>query len=314
MVSVIVPVYNAEKYINKCVDSILNQTYKDFELILIDDGSNDNSLELIKKYAVKDSRISLFSHENKGVSYTRNLGLDLAKGDYIMFIDSDDWIESDMLEVLIQNIEKSNADISCCQYDKNLRTDISSFEIWSREKFLSEFIMHKKINGSLVNKLIKREAISNIRFNDSIKYGEDALFLWKVLLNSNSICLTNKVLYHVVLHDDSASGGGSYKPIRKDCIEVWNLIVSDASSFSKELRDLAKAQLANMAFFSLYEMIYYNYNDIEHEKLYRKTLKEEYTYLQIAKFIPLKEKLFAIFIIFNIKFVRKIIMSKSKKR
>ena len=110
--------------------------------------------------------------------------------------------------------------------------------------------MHKQINGSLVNKLFKNELIENKRLDESIKYGEDALFFWKNLLDVSSIAVSPDVLYHVKLHDDSASGGGCYKPIRRDCIRVWKVISQDAVQVSVELGRMVRAQLGNMAFFS----------------------------------------------------------------
>lgn len=300
MISVIVPVYNAEKFIKRCIDSILCQTYKDFELILINDGSKDNSYGILQDYEKTDVRIKLYNQDNQGVSSARNKGLEIAKGDYVLFIDSDDWIESNMFEILINNIKKSNSEISCCQYDKNISDEISEFEIWSRDAILSSFIEHKKINGSLVNKLIKREVISDIKFDITVHYGEDALFLWKILLNVNSLCITNKVLYHVVLHNDSASGGGSYKPIRKDCIKVWQIIVQDTEQISLLLNNLAKAQLANMAFYSIYEMLYYKYKNSNDIKLFLKVLKSNLQEFKDAKFISKSQILFSEIMIKNL--------------
>lgn len=300
MISVIVPVYNAEKFIKRCIDSILCQTYKDFELILINDGSKDNSYGILQDYEKTDVRIKLYNQDNQGVSSARNKGLEIAKGDYVLFIDSDDWIESNMFEILINNIKKSNSEISCCQYDKNISDEISEFEIWSRDAILSSFIEHKKINGSLVNKLIKREVISDIKFDITVHYGEDALFLWKILLNVNFLCITNKVLYHVVLHNDSASGGGSYKPIRKDCIKVWQIIVQDTEQISLLLNNLAKAQLANMAFYSIYEMFYYKYKNSNDIKLFLKVLKSNLQEFKDAKFISKSQILFSEIMIKNL--------------
>lgn len=293
MVSIIVPIYNTEKYLKKCLLSIQNQTYKDFEVIMVDDGSEDSSAKLAEEFELVDKRFKLISQQNFGVSVARNNGLSIALGDYILFIDSDDWIESQMVEILVSNLEKSGSDISCCQYDHGINGVTKDYEIWSKDQTIENFLVHKKLNGSLVNKLIRRYIISDIRFDTNIKYGEDALFLWNVLMNINRLVITNRVLYHVTLHDDSASGGGSYKPIRKDCIIVWSKISESATSLNNNFGICAKAQLANMAFFSLYEMAYYKYKDKKQEKIYLQVLKNNISNLKSVKFIPRSEKILA---------------------
>lgn len=314
MVSVILPVYNTEKYLDHCIESIIKQSYQDFEIIAINDGSLDQSLSILERYATVDSRIHVYSQENKGVSAARNYGLDLASGDYVLFIDSDDWIEPDMIEVLVHNLEETKTDISCCQYDRNIDLSLKECEVWDSEKALEEFLFHRRINGSLVNKLFKRKLLFGISHDSSIRYGEDALFCWKVFMRAKSICVSNNVLYHVVLHDDSASGAGSYKPIRKDCITVWNTISNDASNISENLGEMAKAQLANMAFFSFYEMAYYSADNKDHFILYRDVLKQKYYWFRKASFISLDRKIFAFLICLNGAFGYKMIELRARLR
>lgn len=115
MISIIVPVYNSEKYIDRCLDSILNQTYKDLEIVLVNDGSNDQSLKILENYALRDTRIKVVNQENKGVAAARNTGLDNATGDYILYVDSDDWIENNMVERMVEL--SANADIVFCGND-----------------------------------------------------------------------------------------------------------------------------------------------------------------------------------------------------
>lgn len=121
----------------------------------------------------------------------------------------------------------------------------------------------------------------------------DALFCWEVLLSAKSFCITNRVLYHVVMHSDSSSGGGSYKPIRKDCITVWSIISEEAAKIDKTLGNMAKAQLANMAFFSLYEMDCYGFEDNIQEDAYCKKLSANILCFQRASFIPRRLKIMA---------------------
>ena len=114
LISIIIPVYNVEQYLSRCIDSVINQTYKNLEIILIDDGSTDDSGEICDEYALKDNRIKVMHKQNGGVSSARNEGLDISKGNYIGFIDSDDFIEKDMYEFLYDLLTKNNCDISCC--------------------------------------------------------------------------------------------------------------------------------------------------------------------------------------------------------
>lgn len=285
-VSVIIPIYNTEKYLEKCLESIRTQIYSDIEVIMVNDGSTDGSKNMANSYAERDNRFRLFSQENAGVSAARNHGLDVAEGEYILFVDSDDWLEPQMIEKLVYNMIEYSTDISGCQYDRSTCFTGETTEIWNRDIVLQNFLIHKQINGSLVNKLFKKELIENKRLDESIKYGEDALFFWKNFLDVSSIAVSPDVLYHVTLHDGSASGGGSYKPIRRDCIRVCNTISQDAEHISVELGCMARAQLGNMAFFSLYEMEYYGYKNEEHQNEYLSTLRNTIMDLYNASFIP----------------------------
>lgn len=170
-ITVIVPIYNAEKYINKCVDSLLEQTYKNLEIILINDGSSDNSLEIIKKYEQENPKnIKVFSHKNHGLSYTRNVGLKNATGDYITFLDSDDWFDRDYVEILLNNIKDNDIVISGFkrfnyeykfQYEKKPKN--CSF---SKYKFCS--IAGKMFSSEFIKKC-------NLKFK-KVRMGEDSYF------------------------------------------------------------------------------------------------------------------------------------------
>lgn len=313
-VSIIIPIYNTEAYLEKCIKSVLDQTYKNLEIILINDGSSDRSADIAKKYGEMDKRVLYFEQKNSGVSSARNYGLDLATGDYILFIDSDDWVESTIVEKLLNKMHSHKIDISCCQYDRGAVKCEEGVQILNRNNALKEFLIHKKINGSLVNKLFKTSVISDTRLNTAISYGEDALFLWKILLKVKYICVSNEVLYHVTLHSDSATGGGNYKPIRKDCIAVWTEICCDAKLLSKNYEKLACAQLANMAFFSLYDMSYYGYYESRQEDLFLNVLKDNYRYLKYSSFIPKIEKILAYLMLKEMTLARIIIMLRDKIR
>lgn len=191
-VSVIVPIYNVEKYLHKCVDSILKQTLTDFEIILIDDGSTDNSYKICHEYALKESRIQVLHKENAGVSSARNLGLDNAKGEYIIFIDADDWILEDMLQNMYEKAIADNADIvySDLKILFNEHTEVLHIAKYDSNKvnMLNNFI--KSTFGTVVGMLIKRSLYESnqVRFPIGVKFCEDFYVAVRLMLYSEKIC------------------------------------------------------------------------------------------------------------------------------
>lgn len=156
MVSILVPVYNSEKYLRQCLDSIVNQTYKDLQVVIVDDGSIDNSLSICREYADKYEFIEVYHQGNAGVASARNALLDKARGDYTIFIDSDDWIELDMIAGLLHYIAEYDLDIAICgsvsEYNDSataVDTSYCSPLIDNREEAVKKFILHKELNGSL---------------------------------------------------------------------------------------------------------------------------------------------------------------------
>lgn len=203
MVSVIVPVYNGEKYLRECIDSICNQSYTDLEIIIINDGSNDNTSKIAKQIESKDNRVIYVEHENKGVSYSRNKGLDLATGEYIVFVDCDDTIEKGYIELLFNQISKNNLDIVSCGY-----TDISIYGTIKLNDFYignsmlnkDEFInnIFKGVGGTLWGKIFKTEIINKnkIRLNNNIFMCEDMLFVLQYSMQSRSFGAIEQSLYN----------------------------------------------------------------------------------------------------------------------
>ena len=222
LISVIIPVYNAEKYLEQCLNSIKNQTYKNFEVIIVNDGSQDNTDSICKKFAQSDSRFRYFSKENGGVSSARNFGLDNANGHYITFIDGDDWVEHNHLEILIKSITENNSDIAICSYkefDNNIDTyytivytkqekNLLNFEKMNRDDFLIIFPKLMSINvcfNNAVAKLFRKELVNNLRFDTSIKYGEDLDFYFSLYLNVESISYVDELTYVYRIHGDSTT-------------------------------------------------------------------------------------------------------------
>lgn len=211
LISIIVPAYNIAEYLPRCLDSILNQTYSNLEVIVISDGSTDGTNEVIKKYANKDSRIVPVYKENSGVSDTRNRGLDIAKGDYIGFVDGDDYIEPDMYEVLLKNALDNDADISHCGYQMVFPSRVDYYYntskkvIQDNKKGIRDLIVGDYIEPSPCIKLYKKEVLVELRMPKGIKNNEDVLFNFYAFCNSQKSVYEDLPLYHYILRKNSAS-------------------------------------------------------------------------------------------------------------
>ncbi len=217
MISIIVPVYKVEKYINKCIESILAQTYKDFELILVDDGSPDNSGAICDEYAKKDSRIKVIHKQNGGVSSARNMGLESAKGEFINFVDSDDTIPYDSLENLIKLQKENDADLVCCGYElQYLNGETERFVF--NDKFVEFYSMAdedcKIFLSSLFHgpwaKLYRNSILkeNSIIFDTAVSYREDTIFVFEYLSKCAKVQCGNDAVYNYLKNDQSATNRG----------------------------------------------------------------------------------------------------------
>ena len=213
-VSIIIAVYNSEIFLNRCLDSVLNQTLKDVEIIIVNDGSTDGSLKILKDYASIYSYIILLDQENSGYSAAINRGLNTASGEYIAFVDGDDYIEHDMIETLYKEAKVSDLDLVLCNWDRvdangnflsyNEHSDFEN-KIFDRNEILREFFLNKKelVEGYSWNKLIKRSLLNefNIRY-PNINYS-DMPAIFKILTKVNKCKYINKTLYHYVQNNTS---------------------------------------------------------------------------------------------------------------
>ena len=208
-ISIIVPVYNVELYIEKCIESVLNQTIDDYELIIINDGSIDNSGLICQEYAKKSNKIKYFDQKNGGVSLARNIGLENAIGKYICFLDSDDTIENNAVFELLKFIEKYNSiEIDILQFGYTTISENSSkytipkfSKIYASEEYFNTNICSPGICGNL----IKRELIEGLRFLNGIKVAEDIEFMVKVFSKANIIGSVDKSLYNYLIRENSAT-------------------------------------------------------------------------------------------------------------
>lgn len=207
--SIIIPVYNAEEFLNKCVESVLNQTHSNFELILVDDGSKDRSLELCKDFSKKDNRVKVFTQLNSGQSKARNLGLDNATGEYIAFVDSDDWVDSDYFELLLKASLKYDADVACASILRERRA-MSKIRLKYNEERVYE-VPQEKIDIAHVpdkcyvwNKVYKKSFLDKIslRFIEGMFF-EDVDFVTRAVYFSNKIVTVPNTYYHYWTNSNS---------------------------------------------------------------------------------------------------------------
>ena len=194
-ISIIVPAFNEEKYIGRCLDSILNQTFSDFEVLCIDDGSTDSTFRILEEYSKRDSKIIPLKNPGKGVSSARNFGIDNSKGKYIGFVDSDDFIQPQMFEFLYRAIVEKNCDISICDFIRTNKFITEKFEFNCRKCNYNEFLVYENERSIIIsavwNKLIRKKIISDkIRFKN-YKYGEDTLFSSEIFISSDNSVFVN---------------------------------------------------------------------------------------------------------------------------
>ena len=207
-VSVIVPVYNAAKTLKRCVDSILKQDYRDFELILVDDGSQDESCQLMNEYAASDSRVKAVSKTNGGVSSARNLGLDIAMGDFIQFVDSDDWLPMEAVKLLVREMELYGCDMVIGDFFRvfegkiSVKGSIAAGGIITRDQYAEAMLKTPAdlYYGVLWNKLYRRDLIEghHIRMDEKVSYGEDMIFNLEYLLHAAAIAVLKVPVYYYI--------------------------------------------------------------------------------------------------------------------
>lgn len=208
-ISIVVPIYNVEKYLCRCLKSIIAQTFTSWECILVDDGSTDNSYSICQKYAAIDSRFKVLHKKNKGVSSARNAGLDEVQGKYVCFIDSDDWVSSQYLSHMYSVIETDNSDLVITGHIR-VNDDGAEFnfkyadDLIEHERFADIFLKHNlQKHGSPWSKLFKTEIIKDLRFNPEVHLGEDIIYLYNYILNTNKISFSSYSDYYYVYRTGS---------------------------------------------------------------------------------------------------------------
>ncbi len=218
LISVIVPVYNVEKYLKKCITSILNQTYSNLEIVIVNDGSTDNSTEIIEELKKTDSRISSYYQENAGLSAARNTGIDNSNGKYLVFVDSDDYIHPKMIEILYNNLTSTNSDIAVCDLhwiNENESTNEhieNNITVYEGQEVLYKLILDDLISVVAWNKLYKRELFKTLRYPEG-KLHEDQYIIHKILAQCNKSVYTTAKLYYYIKREGSIIGKVSRKKL-----------------------------------------------------------------------------------------------------
>ena len=320
-VSIIVAAYNIENYIGRCIESLIKQTFKDIEIIIVNDGSTDATLKRIKDKANEDSRISVINQENKGLIEARKIGLANAKGKYILFVDGDDWLEVNTIEKLYFNATEINADIVLynsiwADDDGIVKKQITySQEESFKDDYIKMFLLGK-LSVNIWSKFIKKEFLQGIEFESNISYGEDLITVIKLLINKPKIAYLNEYLYYYYQRD-----GAITKVINSKVFELEKSINLVKDYLIKyDLYNKYKLEYEYFCFINLYlfKIIYNKQIDKIHKKLYLNYKKRKinmFTNKYIRKYIltldnNIKFKIF----IYNINYFMVVLYNKIRNK
>ena len=304
-ISIIVPIYNSEDYIEQCIESIVNQTYKNIEPILVNDGSTDESLAICKKWEDKDSRIVVIDKPNGGVATARNVGLKKATGELVGFVDHDDWIEPSMYETMVRDMEEQDADIVMCSssgvYENGTKTssydDYSSFSI-DKNELIKRMLNYEKIFCSSVwSKLYKREAIGDVVFNEDIVLGDDYYFNGMIYPKIKKFYYDDKALYNYRIREGTISRG----KVNEHFFDKYKVADILLEHYVKN-NYASEEDFANYRFSIAYEILYrlYEYDGSrEQKKEWKKIFRNRANEFRICK----KKDYFKIFMMKHFTFI-----------
>jgi glycosyltransferase involved in cell wall biosynthesis len=254
IISIVIPIYNQEKYLRKCLDSIVAQTFRDFEVILVDDGSTDSSARICKEYAQRDNRFVYYRKENGGVSAARQFGHDHVRGTYTIHCDPDDWVEPDWLEALHTEAVHTNADITICDFADvnagNITVNVQRPEILSADAFRRG--LFQQLHGSCWNKMIKSSCYNSngVRFPEGVNYCEDEIFILQLLPYCSVISYVSKMLYYY--RRDSINSLSRFisrngLKDRVNYLKIERIILADEADLINEINEREPRQLISSA-------------------------------------------------------------------
>lgn len=260
MISIIVPVYNAEKYIRETINSILNQDFTDYELVLVNDGSKDNSLEICREYEHKYPQIHVFDQKNSGVSAARNKGICEARGEYIAFADADDLLEKDMLSVLYKCAIEYNADVVSCgaglvEDGKIVKEEYgtNTLKVYDTDEALRFFLIGNQVNIGVWTKLFKRELVDGIKFLEDKRINEDKFFIFEALMKAKSLVVYDVTKYLYCKREGSATMK-TFDARWFDSLDIADLIVSRIFGEKADLINYAKINQIKSYYWLLLKM------------------------------------------------------------
>lgn len=306
-ISIIIPIYNVEKYLTRCLESVIHQTYGDLEIILVDDGSPDRCGDICDKYKEKDGRIIVIHQENKGLSQARNAGIEIATGSYIFFVDSDDYIKENMVEYLYNDLKENSAQISCCNhidvYDDGKTVVLGENKgkvIMDSKKALSEFLFGKTVDVVAWNKLYDARLFSDIRFRPN-KLFEDHFTTYLLLDRADVIVHSYEPLYYYCKRKTSI-GGASFS---KRTMELKEALDEECSYIKKKYPELINDM--NLAYLS-WLLVVYN-KMLLADRIDKALLKEfkmmifsNFPYIVISNKLSLRLKIQLILLLFSKRF------------
>ena len=283
LVSVIVPIYNVEKYLRKSVDSIINQSYKNLEIILVDDGSPDSCPCICEEYAEKDSRVKVIHKENGGLSDARNAGTDIATGEYISYIDSDDWIDSETIKLTLEKMLEVGAEIGAFNvlvvYEgEQVTLDLSEdFEVMNSEQAIETTMRNTKVRTTAWNKIYKAEILKDLRFPKG-RLNEDEFFTFRALDRAEKIVYIHRQCYYYFQRKNSIMG--EYKINRLDMIDGVHERMLLIEEKYPTLYSKAKTIMCEVCLYH-YQLLLKN-KDIDRDNAGRKKIKEYRRQLHIT--------------------------------
>lgn len=299
LITIIVPCYNNESSIQNCISSIQKQSYNNIEIIIVNDGSIDKTSQILKELSMHDRRIKVFYNSNNGVSYSRNFGIMQANGNYVMFVDGDDYIESDMVKSMYNSMNEYQADLVVCKYltsDDKVNNNGLKGEYFGKNEYLNEILIPTKGIAAFVwNRLYRLDIIKNnaIKFDENIYACEDTLFNYKYLQCIDRIVNCNKYLYHYVINDSSAMFSKRFNDKKLTGYFAFNYIINNV-----EEKNIINVKIAAAWYFEilLFQAKKYNYEFSVEEKIRIKEMLNVSSIKFLNACIPFKYKLFFPFI------------------
>lgn len=270
LISVIVPVYNTERYLPECLDSLLAQTYQNFELLLVDDGSPDQCWEILQQYAAQDARVRIFRKENGGVSSARNFGLRQAKGEYIGFVDSDDFVAPQYLEWMYRALRQTNTDLAVCGYRKVQKEENPmciapvagelEIKVFSLAEYSFDYTQCEAANQYVWRILYKRSLCKELYFDEQLFIGEDTFFFAQVLLQAKGLALVKAPLYYYRIWPESVCQR-SFTQKHYTAVETWSRIYEMTQQADPLLKNSAEQMLVLACAHAYYRMLEAHYPD-----------------------------------------------------